>query len=98
MAVPFLGDFTAQVGDPTGRSATRPRLSAGTRSRPTLTTYQAQAGLILRLDRLEVHRNSEWLAGLGIDDVLRLAGRTTVARMLERDDFSKRYDAVRRFR
>ena len=59
-AVLILGDFTAQVGDPTGRSATRPRL-APEQIEANLETYQAQAGLILRPDRLEVRRNSEWL-------------------------------------
>lgn len=89
-AVLILGDFTAQVGDPTGRSATRPRLAAE-QIEANLVTYQAQAGLILRPDRLEIRRNSEWLAALGADGLLRLAGRATVAQMLERDDFSRRY-------
>jgi tyrosyl-tRNA synthetase len=87
-AVLILGDFTAQVGDPTGRSATRPRLAAE-QIEANLVTYQAQAGLILRSDRLEVHRNSEWLGGQGAEG----AGSATVAQMLERDDFSKRYAA-----
>ena len=91
-AVLILGDFTAQVGDPTGRSATRPRL-APEQIEANLKTYQAQAGLILRQDRLEVHRNSDWLGTLGADGLLRLAGKATVAQMLERDDFSRRYDA-----
>jgi tyrosyl-tRNA synthetase len=56
-------------------------------------TYLAQIRLVLSDDRLEVRRNSEWLAPMGIEDVLRLASRTTVARMLERDDFAKRYAA-----
>jgi tyrosyl-tRNA synthetase len=91
-AVLILGDFTAQVGDPTGRSATRPRL-APEQIDANLETYQAQAGLILRPERLEVRRNSEWLGALGADGLLGLAGKATVARMLERDDFSKRYGA-----
>jgi tyrosyl-tRNA synthetase len=91
-AVLILGDFTAQVGDPTGRSATRPRL-APDQIEANLKTYQAQAGLILRQDRLEVHRNSDWLGTLGADGLLRLAGKATVAQMLERDDFSRRYAA-----
>jgi tyrosyl-tRNA synthetase len=91
-AVLILGDFTAQVGDPTGRSATRPRLSAD-QIDANLQTYQAQAGLILRSDRLEVRRNSEWLGAMGADGMLALAGKATVAQMLERDDFSKRYGA-----
>ena len=91
-AVLILGDFTAQVGDPTGRSATRPRL-APEQIEANLQTYQTQAGLILRPDRLEVRRNSEWLGALGADGLLGLAGRATVAQMLERDDFSRRYAA-----
>jgi tyrosyl-tRNA synthetase len=91
-AVLILGDFTAQVGDPTGRSATRPRL-APEQIQANLETYQNQAGLILRSDRLEVRRNSEWLGALGADGLLGLAGKATVAQMLERDDFAKRYAA-----
>jgi len=91
-AVLILGDFTAQVGDPTGRSATRPRL-APEQIEANLKTYQAQAGLILRSDRLEIRRNSEWLGAMGADGILALAGKATVAQMLERDDFSKRYGA-----
>ena len=91
-AVLILGDFTAQVGDPTGRSATRPRLAVE-QIEANLATYRAQAGLILREDRLEVRRNSEWLGALGADGLLGLAGKATVAQMLERDDFSKRYAA-----
>ena len=92
VAVLILGDFTAQVGDPSGRSATRPRL---TRAEVDVhaATYVEQVTRILDPDpaRLEVRRNSEWLGAMGIEDVLRLASRTTVARMLERDDFAKRY-------
>jgi tyrosyl-tRNA synthetase len=91
-AVLILGDFTAQVGDPTGRSATRPRLTAE-QVEGHLASYQEQANLILRSDRLEVRRNSEWLGALGADGLLALAGKATVAQMLERDDFSKRYAA-----
>jgi len=91
-AVLILGDFTARVGDPTGRSATRPRLSPE-QIEVNLATYRAQAGLILRSDRLEVRRNSEWLGALGADGLLGLAGRATVAQMLERDDFAKRHAA-----
>jgi tyrosyl-tRNA synthetase len=91
-AVLIIGDFTAQVGDPSGRSATRPPLSAEEVDRHAA-TYVEQVRRILDWsdDRIEVRRNSEWLAGLGMADVLRLMGSTTVARMLERDDFSKRY-------
>jgi tyrosyl-tRNA synthetase len=89
-AVLILGDFTARVGDPTGRSATRPRLSA-TDVDAHAATYVEQVRRILLPERLEVRRNSEWLARMGIEDVLRLAARTTVARMLERNDFAERY-------
>ena len=89
-AVLIIGDFTAQVGDPSGRSATRPRLSKE-EVEAYATTYVEQASRILLDDPLEIRRNSEWLGTMGIEDVLRLAARTTVARMLERDDFSRRY-------
>ena len=92
-AVLIVGDFTAMVGDPSGRSVTRPRL---TREQvdAAADTYLAQVTTVLDPDpqRLEVRRNSEWLATMGIDDVLNLAARTTVARMLERNDFAKRYE------
>ena len=92
VAVLILGDFTAMVGDPSGKSATRPRLSSeevGAHAQ----TYVEQVGAILDTssDRLEVRRNSEWLAKLDMEDVLRLTSQVTVARMLERDDFAKRY-------
>ena len=91
-AVLILGDFTAQVGDPSGRSATRPPLTAE-QVEAHLESYQAQAGLVLRSDRLEVRRNSEWLGKLGVEGMLRLTGSATVAQMLERDDFQKRWRA-----
>lgn len=92
LAVLILGDFTAQVGDPSGRSATRPRLTREEVDAHAA-TYVEQIARILDPDpaRLEIRRNSEWLEGMGIEDVLRLSSRMTVARMLERDDFSKRY-------
>jgi tyrosyl-tRNA synthetase len=89
-AVLILGDFTAQVGDPSGRSATRPRLSKDEVD-ANAATYVEQMRRILLPELLEVRRNSEWLATMGIEDVLRLTARTTVARMLERDDFANRY-------
>jgi tyrosyl-tRNA synthetase len=89
-AVLIIGDFTAQVGDPTGKSSTRPRLSPE-EVEAYAATYIEQAGRILLADHLEIRRNSEWLGVMGIEDVLRLAARTTVARMLDRDDFSRRY-------
>jgi tyrosyl-tRNA synthetase len=91
-AVLIIGDFTAMVGDPSGKSATRPRLSKAEVDAHA-ETYIAQIGEILDTspERLEVRRNSEWLAGLDMEDVLRLTSQVTVARMLERDDFAKRY-------
>ena len=91
-AVLIIGDFTARIGDPTGRSATRPPLTAeqvDTHAR----TYVEQVRAILDFSpgRIEVVRNSEWLAGMDMAEVLRLLGRTTLARILERDDFTKRY-------
>jgi tyrosyl-tRNA synthetase len=92
VAVLILGDFTARVGDPSGKSATRPRLSKEEVD-AAAETYVEQLTQILDPDpaRLEVRRNSEWLDKMGIEDVLRLAARTTVARMLERDDFANRF-------
>jgi len=90
VAVLILGDFTARVGDPSGRSATRPALSEE-QVEAHAATYVEQVGRILRPDRLEVRRNSEWLGAMGIADVLRLTARSTVARMLERNDFAVRY-------
>ncbi|MGH8982514.1 MAG: tyrosine--tRNA ligase [Acidimicrobiia bacterium] len=90
VAVLILGDFTAQVGDPTGRSATRPRLSPAEVDAHAA-TYVEQVRRILLPEPLEIRRNSEWLAEMGIEDVLRLTARTTVARTLERNDFAERY-------
>ncbi|HEY6317545.1 MAG TPA: tyrosine--tRNA ligase, partial [Acidimicrobiia bacterium] len=90
LAVLILGDFTAQLGDPSGRTATRPPLSAEEVDDHTR-TYVEQVEQILLPDRLEIRRNAEWLREMGIADVLRLSARTTVARMLERDDFATRY-------
>jgi tyrosyl-tRNA synthetase len=89
-AVLIVGDFTALVGDPSGRSATRPPLSRA-EADANAATYFEQARRILLPDALEIRHNSEWLGEMGIDDVLRLTARSTVARMLERDDFAQRY-------
>jgi tyrosyl-tRNA synthetase len=86
----LIGDFTGMIGDPTGRNVTRPPLSAeeiATNAR----TYTDQVFLILDRDRTEVAFNSKWLAALGADGMIRLAGKYTVARMLEREDFATRY-------
>jgi tyrosyl-tRNA synthetase len=89
-AVLIVGDFTALVGDPSGRSATRPPLSKA-EADANAATYFEQARRILLPDALEIRHNSEWLGEMGIDDVLRLTARSTVARILERDDFAQRY-------
>ena len=91
-AVLVIGDFTARVGDPSGRSKTRPILSTEQIDENTR-TYLEQAYLVLDRDRTEVRRNSEWLASLTMADLIQLTRATTVARILERDDFSKRYAA-----
>jgi tyrosyl-tRNA synthetase len=89
-AVLIVGDFTGRVGDPTGQSETRPMLSPE-QLEANAQTYLDQVGTVLDLSRAEVRRNSEWLAGLTFADVARLASSLTVARLLERDDFSERY-------
>jgi tyrosyl-tRNA synthetase len=94
VAVLIVGDFTARVGDPSGRSETRPRLAKEDVDRYAERVLD-EFSSILDLDRAEVRRNSEWLEPLGIEDVLRLAGSITVARMLERDDFAARFAAGR---
>lgn len=86
----LVGDFTARIGDPTGRSETRPVLTRDEIEANAL-TYAEQAGKILDLSNVEMRRNSEWMDDLGADGLLRLAAEHTVARMLERDDFSRRY-------
>lgn len=90
VAVLIVGDFTARVGDPSGRNETRPRLS-----REEVDAYAErlldQFWLILDRDRTELRRNSEWLERLTMEDVLHMTAQATVARMLERDDFAKRY-------
>ncbi|MCB0973715.1 MAG: tyrosine--tRNA ligase [Actinobacteria bacterium] len=89
-AVLILGDFTALVGDPSGRSKTRPRLSVDEVNANAM-TYVDQITDILDPAQLEVRRNSEWFGPMGMDGVLDLTSRYTVARMLERDDFANRY-------
>jgi tyrosyl-tRNA synthetase len=91
-AVLVIGDFTARIGDPSGRSKTRPILSAEQIAENTR-TYLEQAYLVLDRDRTEVRRNSEWLAPLTMENLIQLTRATTVARILERDDFNKRYAA-----
>ncbi len=91
-AVLIIGDYTALVGDPSGKSSTRPMLEPDEIER-NAQTYLQQAGHVLDLspDKLEVRRNSEWLSPMNFGDVLKLASKKTVARMLERDMFEKRF-------
>ncbi|HEX4522943.1 MAG TPA: tyrosine--tRNA ligase, partial [Casimicrobiaceae bacterium] len=86
----LIGDFTGMIGDPTGRNVTRPPLSRE-ELEANAKTYTDQAFLILDRDRTEIAFNSKWLTALGADGMIRLAAKYTVARMLERDDFAKRY-------
>ncbi|MET0533071.1 MAG: tyrosine--tRNA ligase [Steroidobacter sp.] len=86
----LIGDFTGQIGDPTGRNATRPPLTPE-QIQANAQTYQEQVFKILDRDRTRVVFNSEWFNKLGAAGVIQLAAKHTVARMLERDDFSKRY-------
>jgi tyrosyl-tRNA synthetase len=91
-AVLVIGDYTARVGDPSGRSKTRPILSPEQIEENTR-TYLEQAYVILDRGRTEVRYNSEWLAPLTMADLIKLTRATTLARILERDDFSNRYAA-----
>jgi tyrosyl-tRNA synthetase len=91
VAVLIVGDFTGRVGDPSGQSETRSFLTEE-EIEAYATTYLEQAGTVLDMSSAEVRRNSEWLAGMGMADVLQLTSAYTVARMLERDDFRKRYE------
>lgn len=87
----IIGDFTARIGDPSGRDQTRPTLSEE-EVQKNAETYQQQVFTILDRKRTEVVYNSDWLEDLGVSGLLKLASRYTVARMLERDDFSNRYE------
>ena len=86
----IVGDFTAQIGDPSGRSATRPRLSPE-EVEENAQTYFEQVFMVLDEAQTEVVYNSQWLEGLSLRQVIELSATYTVARMLERDDFAKRY-------
>lgn len=90
----LIGDFTGLIGDPTGKSATRPPLTPA-EVRNNAETYQAQVFKILDPDRTSVVFNSSWMGQRSAADLVRLAAQYTVARMLERDDFQKRYESGR---
>ena len=91
-AVLVIGDFTAMIGDPSGRNKTRPPLTLE-EAKDNAKTYVEQAKVILDIDRLKIKYNSEWLNRMNFNDVVKLASSYTVARMLERDDFTKRFQS-----
>ncbi|HEY8051425.1 MAG TPA: tyrosine--tRNA ligase [Steroidobacteraceae bacterium] len=88
----LIGDFTGLIGDPTGRNATRPALTPE-EVQANARTYEAQVFKVLDAKRTRIDFNSRWLSTLAASDVVKLAAHYTVARMLERDDFSRRYKA-----
>ncbi len=88
----LIGDFTSMIGDPSGRNTTRPPLTPG-QIEANAKTYYAQASLVLDGAKTEIRYNSEWSDPLGARGMIQLASRYTVARMMERDDFSKRFKA-----
>ena len=87
----LVGDFTAMIGDPTGKKATRPQLSRD-EVLANADTYQEQAWQVLDRERTEIQHNSEWLGALGAEGLVRLAGSYTLARMMEREDFRDRFE------
>src|SRR5690606_41667310 len=86
----LIGDFTSLIGDPSGRNSTRPPLTAE-QIRVNAETYREQAFKVLDASKTELRYNSEWSDALGARGMIELAARHTLARMLERDDFAKRY-------
>jgi tyrosyl-tRNA synthetase len=88
--IPLIGDFTSMIGDPSGRNSTRPPLTRE-QIEANAQTYFDQIGLVLDIHRAEVRYNSEWSDPLGARGMIQLAAKYTVARMMERDDFSKRF-------
>ena len=91
-AVLVIGDFTAMIGDPSGRNKTRPQLTLA-EAKENAKSYIEQAEHILNIDSIKIVYNSTWLNAMLFSDVIRLSSHYTVARMLERDDFTKRYKA-----
>jgi len=88
----LIGDFTGMIGDPTGKKATRPALTKE-EVHQNAETYQRQVFKILDPEKTEIRFNSEWLGALGAEGMVRLAAKYTLARVLERDDFRKRFEA-----
>ena len=91
-AILVIGDFTGMIGDPSGRNKTRPQLTLE-EVKKNAQTYINQAKVILDVNKLKVVYNSTWLDAMQFSDVVKLASKYTVARMLERDDFTKRFKA-----
>jgi tyrosyl-tRNA synthetase len=91
-AILIIGDFTGMIGDPSGRNATRPALSLE-ETRENGKTYWEQASKILKKDKTKIVYNSDWLSKMSFEDVIKLSAKYTVARMIERDDFTKRFKA-----
>jgi len=91
-AVLLIGDFTAMIGDPSGRNKTRPQLTLE-EARSNAESYVEQSKVILDIDKLKIVYNSDWLNNMNFNDVVKLASSYTVARMLERDDFTKRFQS-----
>ena len=85
----IIGDFTAQIGDPSGKSKTRPQLTRA-QVEANAKTYETQLSQILDPDKTTIHFNGDWLGKMGFDDVIRLTAKYTVAQMLEREDFAQR--------
>jgi tyrosyl-tRNA synthetase len=90
--IPLIGDFTTMIGDPSGRNSTRPALTRE-QIEANAQTYFEQIGLVIDLDKAEVRYNSEWSDPLGARGMIQLAAKYNVARMMERDDFAKRFKA-----
>jgi len=88
----IIGDFTASIGDPSGRNAMRPPLSRE-QIEANMQTYREQAGKVLDLERVKVRYNSEWLSQLDFSQIVRLVSHVTVAQMIDRNDFHNRYSA-----
>ncbi len=86
----IIGDFTARIGDPSGRNAMRPPLTLE-QIESNMRTYREQAGKVLDLERVQIRYNSEWLGKMNFSDLVRLVSHVTVAQMLERNDFHNRY-------
>ena len=89
-AVLVIGDFTAMIGDPSGRNKTRPQLTLE-EAKSNAQSYMEQAKIILDIDSLKICNNAQWLNSMNFSDVVELASKYTVARMMERDDFEKRF-------